>query len=193
MKKEDLRSIKTKKSIKESFIELVEIKGYNKVSVSDIVNKAQINRNTFYLHYQDKEDLAKKILDDVSENMNVALGTYVYTTKSSMVKITETEIRWGIRNLLNLIESEIELYRIILLDESLNGYINKTFNMIKKHISYLLDIKNPRSNLIYEYAFSGMIGVIQQWIIYSPNSASKTAMFLAKLAYSNLQQFKTIN
>ena len=41
MKKEDLRSIKTKKSIKESFIELVEIKGYNKVSVSDIVNKAQ--------------------------------------------------------------------------------------------------------------------------------------------------------
>lgn len=193
MKKEDLRSIKTKKSIKESFIELVEIKGYNKVSVSDIVNKAQINRNTFYLHYQDKEDLAKKILADVSENMNVALGTYVYTTKSSMAKITETEIRWGFRNLLNLIEPEIELYRIILLDESLNGYINKTFNMIKKHIAYLLDIKNPRSNLIYEYAFSGMIGVIQQWIIYSPNSASKTAMFLAKLAYSNLQQFKTIN
>ena len=63
MKKEDLRSIKTKKSIKESFIELVEIKGYNKVSVSDIVNKAQINRNTFYLHYQDKEDLAKKIYE----------------------------------------------------------------------------------------------------------------------------------
>ena len=57
MKKEDLRSIKTKKSIKESFIELVEIKGYNKVSVSDIVNKAQINRNTFYLHYQDKDIL----------------------------------------------------------------------------------------------------------------------------------------
>ena len=47
MKKEDLRVIKTKISIKESFIELVKKKGFNKVSVTDIVQKANINRNTF--------------------------------------------------------------------------------------------------------------------------------------------------
>ena len=46
MKKEDLRIIKTKQAIKDSFIELVEVKGYNRVSVTDIVKKANINRNT---------------------------------------------------------------------------------------------------------------------------------------------------
>ena len=51
MKKEDLRITKTKQAIKDSFIELVEVKGYNRVSVTDIVKKANINRNTFYLHY----------------------------------------------------------------------------------------------------------------------------------------------
>ena len=44
MKKEDLRVTKTKDSIKVSFIELVRKKGYNKVSVTDIVSKANINQ-----------------------------------------------------------------------------------------------------------------------------------------------------
>lgn len=193
MKKEDLRALKTKKAIKEAFIELVEINGYNKVSVSDIVKKADINRNTFYLHYEDKEDLIRKIIQDVSYKLNETLGLYVYSSRSSMSKISEIEIRWGFRNLLNLMEPEIELYRIILLDKSLNGYLNEIYSMIKKHLAYLLDVKNPRSNLVYEYAFSGMVGLIQQWIIYSPTSASKTAKILSKLAYSNLQQFKNIN
>lgn len=193
MKKEDLRTKKTKRAIVESFIELVEIKGFNKVSVSDIVKKANINRNTFYLHYENKEDLIKKILNDVSFRLNETLKNYVYSSKSSMSKISEVEIRWGFRSLLNLLGPEIELYRIILLDQSLTGYLNDIFLEIKKHLAYLLDVKNPRSNLIYEYTFSGMIGLIQQWIIYSPTSASQTAKILAKLAYFNLQQYTAIN
>ena len=39
MKKEDLRITKTKQAIKDSFIELVEVKGYNRVSVTDIVKR----------------------------------------------------------------------------------------------------------------------------------------------------------
>ena len=48
---EDLRVKKTKKLIKDSFLELLEEKGYSKVSVTDITNRAMINRNTFYLRY----------------------------------------------------------------------------------------------------------------------------------------------
>ena len=70
MKKEDLRVIKTKTSIKDSFIDLVKEKGYNKVSVTDIVKKANINRNTFYLHYEDKEDLIKTLISDATVKMD---------------------------------------------------------------------------------------------------------------------------
>ena len=68
---EDLRVIKTKSSIKGAFIELVEEKGFDNVTVKDICSKALINRNTFYLHYYDKVDLLNKIASEVfSEQEN---------------------------------------------------------------------------------------------------------------------------
>ena len=59
-KKEDLRVIKTKNSLKKALIDLTNEKGFDNVSVIDIVNKANVNRNTVYLHYENKEDLIKK-------------------------------------------------------------------------------------------------------------------------------------
>ena len=92
-----------------------------------------------------------------------------------------------------MIEPELEFYRIIFLDKSTQGYLNDLNMMLKKHLATLLNVKNIRSNLIYEYAFSGMFGLIEQWIIYSPTTVDETAKILAKLAYSNLQEFKEIN
>ena len=193
MKKEDLRIIKTKQSIKESFIELVEVKGYNRVSVTDIVVKANINRNTFYLHYEDKEDLIKKLVAETTEKMDRALGATEFLKNSSLSDIQEFQIRWGFRNLLRIISPELEFLRVVLMDESLYGYFDRLYTVIKKNLSIKLNIKNPRSNLIFEYTLSGMMGLIRQWILYSPTSPSETAKILAQLAYTNLQQFKHIN
>ena len=189
----DSRVLKTQLSIKEAFMELVKEKGYNQVTVSDICKKANINRNTFYLHYLDKDDLVGKMLKTAYSTMDNALKEYTTTYKTSMSRISEVQIRWGIRNLLSFMEPDKELYKIILMDQSLNGYLKITSNMIKKHIAELLDIKNISSNLIYEYAFSGMFGLIEQWVLYSPTNIYVTSRIVAKLAYTNLQQFNEIN
>lgn len=193
MKKEDLRVIKTKQAIKESFIELVEVRGYNRVSVTDIIKKANINRNTFYLHYENKDDLVRKIIDESSAKIEQALNVTSFLKNTSINNIQEFQIRWGFRNILRLIEPDIELYRVILLDQSLNGYFNHVLNLIKKHLAQLLSVSNPRSNLIYEYTCSGMFGLVQQWIIFSPTSVAETAKILAHLSYYNLQQFNELN
>ena len=189
----DSRVLKTQLSIKEAFMELVKEKGYNQVTVSDICKKANINRNTFYIHYLDKDDLVGKMLKTAYSTMDNALKEYTTTYKTSMSRISEVQIRWGIRNLLSFMEPDKELYKIILMDQSLNGYLKITSNMIKKHIAELLDIKNISSNLIYEYAFSGMFGLIEQWVLYSPTNIYVTSRIVAKLAYTNLQQFNEIN
>ena len=44
--------VHTKKIIKETFWEIPEEKSYNKITVQDIVNRCQVNRNTFYYHFQ---------------------------------------------------------------------------------------------------------------------------------------------
>ena len=133
------------------------------------------------------------MLKTAYSTMDNALKEYTTTYKTSMSRISEVQIRWGIRNLLSFMEPDKELYKIILMDQSLNGYLKITSNMIKKHIAELLDIKNISSNLIYEYAFSGMFGLIEQWVLYSPTNIYVTSRIVAKLAYTNLQQFNEIN
>ena len=189
----DSRVLKTEQAIKEAFMELVKEKGYNQVTVSDICKKSSINRNTFYLHYLDKDDLVGKMLKTAYSTMDNALKDYTIKYKTSMRRISEVQIRWGIRNLLLFMESDKELYKTILQDESLNVYIDVMAKMLKKHIAELLDISNASGNMIYEYAFSGMFGLIKQWVLYSPTNIYVTSKIVAKLAYTNLQQFNEIS
>ena len=76
---EDLRVKKTNKLIKDSFLKLLEEKGYSKVSVTDITNKAMINRNTFYLHYVDKEDLIDKLIFDTYKEKETKISNIIMT------------------------------------------------------------------------------------------------------------------
>ncbi len=57
----DRRVKRTKKAIEEAFISCVREKGFDATKVSDIVARANINRGTFYLHYQDKFDLREQL------------------------------------------------------------------------------------------------------------------------------------
>ncbi|MEH7318966.1 TetR/AcrR family transcriptional regulator, partial [Priestia megaterium] len=69
LKKTDLRVIRTRKMIKESFIDLIQEKGYESITIRDIADNALINRATFYLHYVDKQDLVDKLIDEVFEEL----------------------------------------------------------------------------------------------------------------------------
>ena len=43
----------TKKALRESFMELLNERSFNKITVQDITDRCGVNRNTFYYHYQD--------------------------------------------------------------------------------------------------------------------------------------------
>lgn len=63
-KKADLRVVKTKKNIKESFIFLLENKSFKDITIQNIIDTALINRSTFYKYYKDKYDLAEQLSDE---------------------------------------------------------------------------------------------------------------------------------
>jgi AcrR family transcriptional regulator len=56
----DRRIVRTKRLIRDALTELMEEKGFEGLTVRDLTEKADINRGTFYLHYQDKYDLLEK-------------------------------------------------------------------------------------------------------------------------------------
>ncbi|MCY8235367.1 TetR/AcrR family transcriptional regulator [Priestia endophytica] len=66
----DLRVIRTKNAIKNALVELIEEKGFEAITVKDITNTANINRGTFYTHYQDKFDLMAKCQEEIMQEMS---------------------------------------------------------------------------------------------------------------------------
>ena len=59
----------------EAFAQLLEERPINKITVKDIVNRCDINRNTFYYHFPDIPSL---LLEMMEEKVN-ALIAYHYT------------------------------------------------------------------------------------------------------------------
>lgn len=53
---------RTKDAIINAFLQLLEEKPYNKITVNDIVEVCQINRNTFYYHFHDIPALLEEIV-----------------------------------------------------------------------------------------------------------------------------------
>ena len=66
---------RTRASIIEAFAQLLEERPINKITVKDIVNRCDINRNTFYYHFPDIPSL---LLEMMEEKVN-ALIAYHYT------------------------------------------------------------------------------------------------------------------
>ncbi|HDL2993139.1 TPA: TetR family transcriptional regulator, partial [Mannheimia haemolytica] len=61
----DLRVIKTHLAIQNALIELLDEKPFEKVQVQEIIEKALINRTTFYRYYSGKSDLVGKLIKEV--------------------------------------------------------------------------------------------------------------------------------
>ena len=68
----DLRVIKTKKNIRDTFVELRKKHSLDEIKVNMLCEKAMINKTTFYNHYQDiyalSEELESSAVDDFLNN-----------------------------------------------------------------------------------------------------------------------------
>lgn len=59
----NLQSQRTDKMIRDAFIALLKQKDFKNITVTEIAQKAMINRQTFYCHYSDKYDLADQLTE----------------------------------------------------------------------------------------------------------------------------------
>ena len=62
--KSDLRVTKTRRLIKATFLELVQAKPVQKITVTELAKRAEISKGTFYLHYLDIYDLYNQMVEE---------------------------------------------------------------------------------------------------------------------------------
>lgn len=69
--KQDLRFKKTERLIRQTALELLSKKSIEEITVGEICEKAEISRNTFYGHFEDKFSLLKKFSEDFAEELAI--------------------------------------------------------------------------------------------------------------------------
>ena len=72
---DDRRVRRTRHALHEALIELVLAKGYERITVREILDRADVVRSTFYAHYQDKDALLFSCFEDVLGRLREAVTT----------------------------------------------------------------------------------------------------------------------
>ena len=67
--KNDRRIRRTRAAIQSAFLKLIFEKDINKITIKELCERADINKSTFYLHYQDIYDLEEQIEEEISEKV----------------------------------------------------------------------------------------------------------------------------
>jgi AcrR family transcriptional regulator len=67
--KRDRRIARTQQLLSSALMELVVERGYNEITIQDIVDRADVSRATFYLHYRDKDELLFASMEKIYDGL----------------------------------------------------------------------------------------------------------------------------
>lgn len=152
------RTLYTKKVIKESIIDLLQEKEIHQITVTDICNKADINRGTFYTHYKDAYDLLQSMEDELFDQiLKYALETHL-----------ETHLNTLLINVLDLIAQNKQLCKILFCKQRGSRVLDRILYIAHKlEIDTLIGdlvIDDVYMDYLIKYSIGGILSVIQVWL-----------------------------
>ena len=71
---EDRRVRRTRRSLQRALVALMAERGYEKVTVQEVLDRADVGRTTFYAHFRDKEALFASCFDDLRADLERELS-----------------------------------------------------------------------------------------------------------------------
>lgn len=146
-RKTDRRTIYTQNVIKESLLELLSEKTFDKLTVSQLCNQADLTRTTFYVHYNNLTDVLDSVIEDALE---------IATTTDSNKDATFFPACQRI--------ADMPKYRSLFMDETLSGYIVKKMFQYEKNIlmPQLINdshLSKTEAELLFRFLLNGSFSV----------------------------------
>lgn len=158
MKKQPEKTAHTRQTIIDSFWELATRQGIDKVSVSSVTKKANLNRGTFYVYFTDINDLIgqaeEEIIADLRERLEESIcdgGFESYAVASE--KMIDVFTRYN-EKLFLLIGENGDPYFIARVREIAAKVFCGILNQSKD---------NPYSDYVVAYATSVFTGLLTHW------------------------------
>ena len=143
----------TKMLLKQSLIELMREKSIHEISIKDICGGADINRSTFYRHYNTQYELYDDILEDITGDIGEIYFRCAgedYTTQLFLAEV------------LRYIENNRDTFLVILGGHS-NISMGETFN---RFTNRFIDLESASELRVYiiQFIAAGMTSFIWTWL-----------------------------
>ena len=168
----------------EALLLLLEKKEYDVITVKEICKKAGVNRSTFYLHYNTKDDLLAETMKYInrrllSDSNYAAIIPNAHNEKN--FKLDEIHLV----PYLNTIKELRKMYRILPHKPHIfeKATINKELykNLCDKLLSKY-NIKNDEKEFAFAYFNYGVLAIIDKWVESDcEEEVSKIANLIIKL------------
>lgn len=140
----DLRVLKTRENIKNTFSSLLLEKDFKNITVQNVCDRALIGRSTFYDHYCDKYDLLNKMVEEIiSEFKPYLKSRFDLNNLDDFTKVGVDVLKLfskkknTIKALINVHTEAVDLYDELkkLLIEGCSCHLNKSNFVSKYNIS----------------------------------------------------------
>ena len=189
---EDLRVRRTRKLLQKAMLEAASEKGFAHVTVSDITERAMVNRATFYRHYEDKYDLLSHYIEELSELIDSDKGETGLGTQPLPSLDTPPP---GLFKLLRHMQTNADFYRIMLgkqgdpafCAQSFRNYVEQGYRRILTSQDAPSDPSRPPVDLAVSYILSAGMGAIVWWLENDqPCSPEQMAIWLYQLSRASI-------
>ena len=160
-KKEYRSSIRSRQMIRKAFLELLEEKEYKKITVTDIVRRADLNRSTFYAHYPDVQGLVEYLqkeifMHDVLAIENMELESFTKDPGPYLQKLAE------------LLRENVELFKRLGHTEDIRIHLDEfrrmTVSRLRNNDSIPQSVRElPAFTIQIHFFIGGMMNIYQQW------------------------------
>lgn len=157
--KTDLRIQKTRAAIQNSLFDLLGEKELSKISISELCRRAQINRKTFYRHYNNIED----IIEEFENQLLGELSTILKTGNNSIFDVGAV-----FRDISSAVEKNRDvLIKVMRLNPELltGGKIKAMMCRITSHsLREAGAASGAAADTAAEFAVSGVLAIYSAWL-----------------------------
>ena len=169
--KTDRRVRRTKNLLLQGLIQLMTEKDIKDISVKELSDLADINRGTFYLHYNDIYDMLAQIEDELFLEFHEILDrtlncdSAIFSHRSALLEI------------FSFLERHKEIAKVMMSPHGDLAFVNRLKDLVKKRMGSLLFSEHATYDYYNEaFIVSGCIGVIETWLEQpAPPSAEEMA------------------
>jgi len=160
----DRRSLKTRQAIHEALHSLMQEKQYNKITIQDIIDRANVGRSTFYSHYETKDELLLSSVEHLLEMLNKYIASYVEYKGDKPRLIPVTELFEHIKENSRLIKGLIKAKSADMFFEKAQAYWNSKIEGYLR--TKLPEGKSPKVPIpiLTNHITSTLVNLLEWWV-----------------------------